>query len=142
MQINTGNPEKNGMYVCYVDIPIESKFMEKKLLFWYDSEWMYPGSDQRCREYVNCWIGPLPSPTKDDLNKDPNVRYGIASKRRVKNGAFVHGPFETLNQATEVIGDDEEYIFKLTEDGTFQPVRKWDNKRGWLRRKNTKKSIS
>lgn len=140
IKINTGNPKKKGVYVCYVDLPIESKFMEKKLLFWYD-EWMYLGSDQRCREEVHCWIGPLPSPTKGELKRDSDVKYAIASKQQAENGTFVMGPFDTLNQAKELTGDTGDFIFRIThKKEKFTAVCRWSDKScKWVSKKSKKK---
>lgn len=144
MEIQTGIPNESGVYVCYIDLEFKSRFMEKKLFFFHkeSQDWMYLGSDQRFRGVVNCWIGPLPSPTKDDLETSIDVRYAISTKEKAKLGSFKNGPYEFLTQATEQIGDKDDYIFKLVESDC-ECIRKWSvNKLGWVRRKKKKKTVT
>lgn len=135
MEIKTGNPTKLGTYLGYVDLPFDSKFMEKKLLFWQNGEWWYFGSDQKFRGHVNCWIGPFPSPTLDDINSPEHVKFAICTYEGFKNNAYLAGPFNTLSEASENYGNEGEYVIRITKNKAV-PVLRWDeSKPGWRKKK-------
>lgn len=50
-----------GLYVVYVndDVP-NARFAARTILMWDGECWYYPSSDQRYRDYVYGFIGPLP----------------------------------------------------------------------------------
>lgn len=60
LEIETGNPPRNGMYVAYVNSEYINTYAEKIFLLNIDGKWGYPGSDQLYRGIVHGWIGPLP----------------------------------------------------------------------------------
>lgn len=63
MEISGGenaNPKEMGVYVAYINGPV-MRYAERKLLFWDNNGWLYLGSDQRYRDTVYGWIGPLPA---------------------------------------------------------------------------------
>lgn len=139
LKVQTGTPEKTGVYVCYIDPPIKTRlFMEKCLLFYQDGDWFHLGSDQRFRGKVYCWIGHLPSPTKFDVIGKDSVMYAISSEDRAIQGSFKAGPFELLSDAAEEIGASGDFIFSITTN-ECKKVRKWSVKfSGWVSRKRDK----
>ncbi len=44
------------------------------------------------------------------------------------HGGFLNGPFDTIKQATNSIGDEGEYIFALQIDRVPKVIRWWDDK--------------
>jgi len=56
------------------------------------------------------------------------------------HGAFQDGPFDTLQEALEIDGDEGQYIFELDPDQDAKAVGKWSMKKSkWLKR-SVKKS--
>jgi hypothetical protein len=53
----TGKPTFVGVYACRV--PTMSGLFEDIFLMWHDNEWSYLGSDQRYRDEVPYFLGPL-----------------------------------------------------------------------------------
>lgn len=61
-----GDPIANGLYVAYVNPEVPVPFAEKRLLTFINGEWGYLGSDQKYRDHVYGYIGPLPALRLDD----------------------------------------------------------------------------
>ena len=66
--LQTGDPTEAGMYVVYTDAIVTGASHTRKFcLTWCDAEWWHPGSNQQFRGNVYTWIGPLPSPSFEEL---------------------------------------------------------------------------
>lgn len=131
MKIQTGIPKKNGVYVTYIELhdEIKYKYPDKILLTYINGVWNYPRSDQFFRGNVLGWIGPLPSPTIDELNKTV-VKYAIGND--LTKESFHTGPFDTLQQALNECGCNGDYLFKLFMNKKSKPIYKATTK-GWER---------
>lgn len=58
VQYNTGTPPRIGVYACRV--PTDDEVIWKDIfLLWHGGQWCRLGSDQRYRDAVPYWIGPL-----------------------------------------------------------------------------------
>lgn len=135
MKINKDDPLETGLYLVYVDYPYTSNFADKRLLLWHDGYWMHKSSDQLYRGEVYGWIGPIPA-MKFSENDKLSVKYAIAFRPDGEHGAFIDGPFDSLYEALEVIGEKGHYIYELHLDQESVPIRKWsDKKMKWLKRK-------
>jgi hypothetical protein len=139
MKIKKGTPPERGMYVAYVDTPLpDSKFLQKKLLMWMDDdEWWYPGSDQKYRGQIYCWIGPLPTPNKESINA--SVKYMIGTEEGATKTMYLAGPFDTVKDARKSSGSYKEFIFQVKGDGIPKKVAKWNTtKARWMLKKKQK----
>lgn len=60
VQYNRGTPQFTGVYACRVPLR-DSVLCEDRFLVWMNDEkrWYYPSSDQRFRNEVKGWVGPL-----------------------------------------------------------------------------------
>lgn len=135
MKINKDDPVKNGMYVVYTGDQYIRGYPDRKLLMFINKRWGYPNSDQMFYGKVHGWIGPLPAPKISDLERI-SVKYAIAFRPDGEHGAFIDGPFDSLYEALEVIGEKGHYIYELHLDQESVPIRKWsDKKMKWLKRK-------
>lgn len=135
LTIEQGNPKKNGMYVTYIGHQYIKGYPDKKLLTFVNGEWSYPSSSEFFGGVVHGWIGPLPTPTIDELIKSP-IKYAISYRPDGEHGAFLNGPFDNLNEALETFGHKGEYIYELHLDKDCIPIRKWSEKKmKWLKRK-------
>ena len=56
-KIQKGKPRLNGLYVCYVDDPIQPNWALEQVRHWHDDHWL--GNPEP--ETVHGWIGPLPA---------------------------------------------------------------------------------
>lgn len=56
----TGEPERNGQYVCYVRDRTQPEWLRPILLQWHYTKWYFPRSDKTYQELVYGWSGPLP----------------------------------------------------------------------------------
>jgi len=65
-EINDGDPPERGTYVAYVNDEGLVRFAGRKMLNWDGQKWSYPMSDQRYRDHVYGWIGPLPAMRLED----------------------------------------------------------------------------
>ena len=62
LQITRGDkPSHNGVYLAYVAPDLQVRFAKKILLTFVNDEWTYSGSDQRYRDKIFGYIGPLPA---------------------------------------------------------------------------------
>ena len=59
MDIQEGIPIRSGLYVAYVNGPVEIS-ADRVLLMWFDGQWFYPKSDQAYRGHIYGYLGPLP----------------------------------------------------------------------------------
>lgn len=59
VELEEDSPTIAGIYVAYVNgsLPMVAN---RVLLFWDGSKWLYPLSDQKYRDHVYGWVGPLP----------------------------------------------------------------------------------
>ena len=138
MKLRRGKPAKVGMYVAYTEFleELDMKFPMKKLLMWSGGRWCYPSSDQFFRGNVLGWIGPLPSPTIEDLI---GPKYAIGTEESASKGAFHFGPYDSLERARQEYGDDGEFIYKL-KDGKAKKIAKWcPKKEKWLLKRKPKR---
>lgn len=134
-EINKSDPKESGVYVAYVEHQFLDKYPDKELLMWHDGYWSHRMSDQKYRGKVYGWIGPLPSPTMEDLVGEI-VKYAIGTLPDGLNGAFINGPFNNIKDAEEIIGNNGQYIIELHLDSDCIPIRKWsDRKMKWLNKK-------
>lgn len=145
IKLKIGNPTRNGTYVCYIEHDHMPRYPDKKLLVWHEGRWGYRMSDQFFRDTVLGWVGPLPTPSMDDLgilnNTNLCVKYAIGIMPDGFHGAFLHGPFGTLAEAEDEVGDPGQYIFELHLDQDAEVVRKWSNRKiKWLKKKNDRNS--
>ena len=53
-------PPAPGVYVAYTNSDMAPTVTERVFLTWDGQQWFYPMSDQRYRDHVYQWIGPLP----------------------------------------------------------------------------------
>ncbi len=84
MKIKTGDPSKNGVYVAYVSPRMElSIWPDKMFLSWYENQWYHTGSDQKYRDTVYGFLGPLPSMRMRDLGKRKDKNLPLQLKTRV-----------------------------------------------------------
>ena len=128
MKIKTGDPSQNGLYVAYVQPSAElSIWPDKMFLSWYETQWYHTGSDQKYRGEVFGHLGPLPSMRMRDLKKRPDKKFAIAVDADGAYGCFVHGPFNTVKEATELIGDEGEYIVSLIVGKEPKLIRRWSD---------------
>lgn len=135
LKIKNGNPPENGMYVVYVDHRYVCAYPDKKLLMYVNGRWGYLNSDQNFRGKVHGWIGPLPMPSLKDLNSD--IKYAIAILPDGLHGSFQDGPFDTLDEAEDTIGEKGQYIFELDLENDAEVIRKWsEKKQKWLKKAN------
>ncbi len=135
LRITKGNHTKVGNYVCYVDHDFLYKYPDKIILMWIGEKWGYGGSDQNYRGKVYGWVGPLPTPTLDNLGV-VCVKYAISKMPEGLNGTFLYGPYENLREAEREDGKEGQYIFELHLDQTSKAVGKWSEKKlKWLRKK-------
>lgn len=60
IEISEGKPIERGSYVAWVN-PADNafRFAERIFLIWDGNTWYYPMSDQRYRDTVYGWAGPL-----------------------------------------------------------------------------------
>lgn len=61
VEFNTGAPERNGHFVCYVRDRTQPEWLRPILLCWYYRDWFFPRSDKNYPEEVYGWSGPLPT---------------------------------------------------------------------------------
>ena len=126
MKIKTGSPSQNGMYIAYVEPAMElSIWPDKMFLSWYEGQWYHRGSDQKYRGEVFGHIGPVPSMRMRDLHKRPDKKFAVAVNEDGMYGCFKHGPFNTVKEATEIIGEEGEYIVTLIIGKDPKVIRKW-----------------
>ena len=59
MEIQEGTPLSPGVYVAYVNGPVNIR-ADRIFLMWFGGKWQYPLSDQTYRDHVYGFIGPLP----------------------------------------------------------------------------------
>ena len=52
-------PTVTGVYACRVPMIEAPSLSEDLFLMWYEGDWYYLRSDQRCRREVLGWVGPL-----------------------------------------------------------------------------------
>lgn len=60
VQFSSGEPGKNGQYVCFVRDRTQPEWLRPVILHWHYKHWYFPRSD---KQYPNCvygWSGPLP----------------------------------------------------------------------------------
>ena len=124
-------PEAQGMYVCYIEPFIEGfNYPHKELLMWVGGVWGYPSSDQNCSREIYGYIGPLPSPKITDLyktNKSSHKKFAIGTLEDIKHGAFIDGPFNTIQEATNVYGEQGQCICVVYTDKDPKFIRVWDH---------------
>lgn len=126
MKINRGEPTKNGVYVCYVEISSGYDFLEKRLLTWLDNQWSYTGSGENCTAEVYGFIGPLPSPKKKDLVKKKIKKFAIGILPDIMHGAFMDGPFDSIKDALDTEGEEGQFIATVTIDKAPKLTYSWD----------------
>ena len=65
------------------------------------------------------------------------IKYAISIKPDGYHGAFQDGPFDTLEEALDELGQKGQFIFELYLDKEAVTVRKWSEKKfKWLKKKN------
>ena len=60
VEVQDGTPERNGLYVAYVNDGVPT-FAAKQLLIWDNGEWWLPPGTIKYRDHVYGWVGPLPA---------------------------------------------------------------------------------
>lgn len=60
------HPAQVGLYVIYTNGPMTTRWAERKLMSWAGENWYHPLSDQRFRDHVYAFIGPLPALPLED----------------------------------------------------------------------------
>ncbi len=135
--IQTGNPTEQGMYIAYTEHRHSQVLIERVLLMYVGYSWSYPSSDQLFRGKIYGWIGPLPILKLEDIeSEDLPIKYAIALDIDGYHGAFLNGPFESLDEALDCVGEEGHYIYELYLDKESKRIRKWsEGKNKWIGRK-------
>lgn len=134
MKIQTGIPSKSGTYVAYTDDK-NPMYPKKKLLMYVDNKWGYPSSDQMYRGVIFGWIGPLPTPSIENL-KYKIKKYAITTIMGREFGSYKAGIFDNFDQALDEIAEDGDFIWEIDVDGSKKALAKWSIKRNdWVFKK-------
>lgn len=68
IEYRSGRPTENGVYACRLPIMKSGDsvtIFEDRFMTFMNGQWFYPRSDQKYRDDVHHWIGPLQrKPTK------------------------------------------------------------------------------
>lgn len=73
LEIRTGNPGIEGVYVVYT-IGL-SGYTERELVMWHKGAWHYRFSTEPFRDVVFGWIGPLPDNFKMQAPPEPTRHF-------------------------------------------------------------------
>lgn len=133
IEIQTGVPTKSGMYVVYTESELPSSdFPEKRMLMYMVGSpygWWYPSSDQTHRGVVYGWVGPLPTSKISTLRqgKRKERKFAIGHEAKEHGQHFTGGPFDTLKEALDVLGEEGECLCRITRNSKPKILRKWEN---------------
>ena len=98
---------------------------DKMFLSWYEGQWYHRGSDQKYRGEVFGHLGPIPSMRMRDLHKRTDKKFAIGKYPEIMHGCFTGGPFNTIKEATETWGEEDQYIAKIVIGEEPKVIRKW-----------------
>ena len=122
-------PKKQGMYVCYVEAAIKGfNYPQKELLMWVGDKWGYPSSAENYRGKIYGYIGPLPAPKIKELCKTKGTKkFAIGIFEDIKHGAFIYGPYDSIQETIEVDGEQGQCICVIYTDRDPKFIRSWDH---------------
>lgn len=58
--VRTGQPTLKGMYVVYINPPVDVRYSKRRLMAYANGIWRDSGCTDKYNGEVHAWIGPLP----------------------------------------------------------------------------------
>ena len=131
MKVQTGTPTKQGMYIIYEGDSFPG-LPHKQLMMWINNRWGYPSSTENYRGNVLGWIGPLPTPTLEELVNKGELYVVYVS---MENHGGLDGPTKDLNELLELDGEKGNVIAKVYEEsGVIEYLYKWSPRKSKWRK--------